>query len=121
MENLEQFKLFVRKLPTLRNDVVNNKYTWQQLYEMYILYGKDHEIWDQYKLKTGNTSQVIAGLDLNTIISMVKNIDLVTLSNGLDGIQKALGVVSTMVSKDEPTKQQGNYQNERATFRRYDD
>lgn len=115
MENLDGFKSFVRGLPSLRNDVVNGQYTWQQLYEMYVLYGENHAIWNAYRGST--TEGAISSFDFGSLLSMVKNIDLDMVSSSLDGMQKLLGIVSTMVDKPEDASSQ----KETASYRRYDD
>ena len=42
-ENMEidDFKAFVRTIPSVKDDVVSGRYTWQQLYEFYVLYGEN--------------------------------------------------------------------------------
>ena len=42
----ENFKNFVRKNPDLADYVLAKKVTWQQLYEIYDMYGEDNKIWD---------------------------------------------------------------------------
>ena len=39
-ENMEidDFKAFVRTIPSVKDDVVSGRYTWQQLYEFYVLF-----------------------------------------------------------------------------------
>ena len=117
MENLDNFKSFVRTLPNLRNDVVAGKYSWQQLYEMYVMYGEDHEIWNKYRNNQSSASS--SSIDFNAIAGMIKNIDLQALSGSLDSFQKVLGIVSTMLDKGDNGK--GDEQRETSHFRRYDD
>ena len=38
----ENFKNFVRKNPDLADFVLNKKVTWQQLYEIYDMYGENN-------------------------------------------------------------------------------
>ena len=49
-ENMEidDFKAFVRTIPSVKDDVVSGRYTWQQLYEFYVLYGENDKMWDPY-------------------------------------------------------------------------
>lgn len=93
--DLENFKAFIRTIPSIRDDVVNGKYSWQQLYEFYVLYGEKDKIWDPYR-----KSQI----DLSGILEMLKNVDLNSLSKSLEGIQKILDIVSGFVAKDKKNK-----------------
>ncbi len=91
---ISEFKSFIRTIPSIKDDVVNGRYTWQQLYELYVMYGENDKFWDSYR-----KSQ----LDLNGIMSIVKNVDLDALSKSFDGIQKVLDLVSGFVVKDTKT------------------
>lgn len=98
-ENMEidDFKAFVRTIPTVKDDVVNGRYTWQQLYEFYVLYGENDKMWDPYR----KSQQV----DLSGILDIVKNVDLDALAKSFDGIQKILDLVGGFVGKDNPKSQ----------------
>ena len=41
---IENFKAFVRTIPSIKEEVVKGRYTWQQLYEFYVLYGEDDKM-----------------------------------------------------------------------------
>ena len=45
----EEFKAFVKDKPNLAQYVNSGQMTWQKFYEMYSLYGKDSDVWDNYK------------------------------------------------------------------------
>ena len=47
---LEQFKDFVRRHPLLRDEVRNNRRTWQSIYEEWVLYGENDSIWEPYRI-----------------------------------------------------------------------
>lgn len=43
MDNLDEFKAFLKTIPSIKEDVLNHRYTWQQIYEIYTMYGEnDH-------------------------------------------------------------------------------
>lgn len=92
---IDDFKAFVRTIPSIKEDVVSGRYTWQQLYEFYVLYGEDDKMWEPYK-------KTQPQLDLNGILDIVKNVDLNALSKSFEGIQKILDLVSGFVVKEEP-------------------
>ena len=90
---IDDFKSFVKTIPAIREEVVKGRYTWQQLYEFYVLYGEEDQMWEPYK-KTKT--------DLTGILDILKNVDLDALSKSFDGLQKILDLVSTFVVKDTP-------------------
>ena len=93
---IDDFKAFVRTIPSIKDEVVKGRYTWQQLYEFYVLYGADDKMWEPYK-----KSQV----DLTGLLDIVKNVDLDALAKSFEGIQKVLDLVGGFVVKDEPKSQ----------------
>lgn len=93
---IENFKAFVKTIPSIKEEVVKGRYTWQQLYEFYVLYGEDDKMWEPYKK---------SNVDLSGFIDVIKNVDLDALSRSFDGIQKILDLVSGFVVKEEPQKQ----------------
>ncbi len=89
---IDDFKAFVRTIPSIKEDVVNGRYTWQQLYEFYVLYGEDDKMWESYK-----KSQI----DLSGILEILKNIDLDALAKSMEGLQKILDLIGGFMVKDE--------------------
>jgi len=54
---MEDFRKFVSKHPLLRDEVRNNKFTWQNVYEEWVLYGEEDESWKKYeKIDTNNNT-----------------------------------------------------------------
>ena len=49
MDKKDEFKEFIKSKPELVDLVKNKKYTWQDFYEVYDLYGKDESVWEKYK------------------------------------------------------------------------
>lgn len=92
--DIENFKAFVKTVPALKDEVTQGRYTWQQLYEFYVLYGEDDKMWQPYKKNQ---------YDLSGVLEVVKNIDLDALSKSFDGLQKILDLVGGLVVK-EPKK-----------------
>lgn len=41
MDNLKEFKAFLKTIPSIKEDVLNHRYTWQEIYEIYTMYGED--------------------------------------------------------------------------------
>ena len=51
----ENFKKFAKKHPELSNKVETKQTTWQELYELYDIYGEDNKVWDKYITKNDIT------------------------------------------------------------------
>ena len=114
MNNIEDFKLFVKKHPNLINYVKNNEMTWQKFYEIYYLYGEDDKIWNSY-INTNNTTNKHS---LSDLIEMAKNIDVEKVQSGITSLQKALGLVNDLFTKDNNPN--NNYR-PRPLYRSFDD
>lgn len=109
MNKLDEFKTFVTTIPSIKEEVLSGRYTWQQLYEVYVMYGKDDKFWQPYR--------TTAGMDLTGIMSLVKNIDMNALSNSLSAIEKVLNMASGLFTKDDdkpkaPTRQNNKWYDE---------
>lgn len=88
----EDFKLFARKHPEL-SEVINNKdTTWQKLYELYDIYGEDMNVWKPY-LKTSSSSIITKDTTIADLITSIKSLDLETVQNGINNIQKAISLL----------------------------
>lgn len=100
MTKIENFKKFVYNHPEFIDEVKLNNISWQSLYELYDIYGEDEKIWSKYFSKSSSNILNIKGL-LNTI----KNIDMNSLEENINNIQKAVGLVEEFTKKDtEETK-----------------
>lgn len=94
MAKLDEFKQFIATIPSIKEDVLNSRYTWQQLYEIYLLYGKEDKFWLPYKNKTN-------GIDLLTLVEIVKNLDVQQVTDSLHSIEKVLTMVSTFLPGEQ--------------------
>ncbi len=108
----EAFKRFVRSHPTLISHVNSGKMTWQKFYEMYDLYGENHSAWTPYLeeavVATAATkaTSTLGDTSLKEIFQMVKQMDLETVRKGVDGLQKAVGLLQDFTA----SKKQDQYQ-----------
>ncbi len=96
MAKIDNFKKFIYNHPDFIDYVKTNDISWQSLYELYDIYGEDEKIWSKYLSKKTNTLFDIKGL-LNTI----KNIDMNSLEENINNIQKAVGLVEELTKKEE--------------------
>ena len=97
----DSFKMFVKNNPTLVNYVKNNEMSWQKFYEMYDLYGEEHEIWKSY-LNSENTTNSNAQSNIfdnfKSIFDLFKGVDLKTVQKTLTGLDKAIGTFKEFCS-----------------------
>ena len=89
----EEFKDFVRQNPRLINFVKNGKMTWQKFYEIFDLYGDDKEVWKDYL--------EVATPGAASFLNILKNIDLDSVQNGVNSIQRVIGVLQDIGGKEE--------------------
>ena len=84
----ESFISFAKVHPELAKTVLKGNVSWQQLYELYEIYGEKHSIWDSY---FKNDS-----IDLNQfkdVFEMIKKIDLNNVQTGIQNLQKTIGLL----------------------------
>lgn len=96
----EEFKTFVKKNPKLVKYIKDGSSSWQKFYEIYDMYGEDENVWKEY-LGVGVTS---AGI--GEVVNIFKNINLDSLQNGVNNIQRVLGVIGDLTNKDTTTKKE---------------
>ena len=90
----ETFKVFVRKHPELATKVLKGTTSWQQLYEIYELYGEDNSIWNTYFTKETITDTITTSAStIKDFISNLKNIDMDSVQKGITNIQKTIGLL----------------------------
>jgi hypothetical protein len=123
MEKIEEFKSFVRTKPELISYVKNGTMTWQKFYELWVLYGPDHEEWNKYKnVEQKNTSKQEALVGLTDIFNMLKKVDLDAVRTNINGVQKAIGLIQEITSKgDSPKVDLKEPYNPRPMYRRFED
>ncbi len=112
---IDEFKKFVRNNPNLANYVIDKKMTWQQLYEIYDLYGENNSIWDNFKNKDiTNSNNVVT--TIKDFIGLIKGIDL-------NSVQKTLTSLSDIIEtfKGFNNKDNGSSYEERPKYKYFED
>ena len=100
----EAFKSFVRQHPYLTDSVYQHRTTWQELYELYDIYGNDEQIFKKYQLpKEDTTTKTKNQFAFNELISMIQNVDLETVQKGVNGLQKAIGLLQEIAPDKDKT------------------
>lgn len=113
MDEMENFKIFVRNNPTFANYIKDGTMTWQKFYELYDMYGEDDNIWNEYReIKKKSTS-------LSDFVTLAKSIDINKLQDGVNSLSKAVSLFSDLfASKSSSPK---DIYKPRAIYKRFDD
>lgn len=103
MTKKEEFKSFVKNNPILVNYIKNEEMTWQKFYEIYDLYGEDAEAWKNYItpkeiIETKKTSP--------DIMDFIKGINLDSVKEGINSLQRVLSVIGDLTIKDDTPKEE---------------
>ena len=100
MDKKEEFKEFIKSKPELVDLVKNKKYTWQDFYEVYDLYGKDESVWEKYKENKDNVeSDDRKNASITELTNLVKNINIDNVQKYINNAQKAINVISELTAK----------------------
>lgn len=89
----ESFKIFARNHPELATQVINDKISWQKLYELYEIYGEDGNVWNKYISNNNELTNFSNQASIKDIINMIKNIDLDSVQKGVNNLQKTIGLL----------------------------
>ena len=114
MDNLDDFKKFVRSNPTFASYIKDGSMTWQKFYELYDMYGENSNIWDDFKkIETKKNSPT-----LSDIVNLAKNIDLDKFQDGVNSLSKAVGLFSELFANKSEAS---DIYKPRAVYQRFDD
>ena len=125
MDNkMDNFKEFVKNNSFLIGYVKRGSKSWQDVYEMYDLYGDDEEAWGKFLEEETNRSSKVEsskGGYLNDIINMAKNVDVDKVQEGISSLQKTLGLFGELFVKKNSDTTNGKEYNPRPLYRRFED
>lgn len=113
MDNLNDFKLFVKNNPTFATYIKDGTMSWQKFYELYDMYGEDSQVWEEYKQEKKKSPTI------NDIVNMAKNIDMNKLQDGVNSLSKAVGLFSDLFASKSGTS--ASTYKPRAVYRRFED
>lgn len=99
MSKKDEFKNFVSQNPTLIDLVASKNKTWQELFELYDLYGNDKSSWNKYlNFQNKNTVNIES---LNELAKVFKNVNLDNVQKYINTAQKALAVIESLAVSPE--------------------
>lgn len=122
MDKKEEFKVFVKENPRLLKYVKSGEMTWQKFYEIYDMYGKDDNVWNDY-LKVGVTSAAAtaaSAFSFGDVMNWVKGINLDSVQNGIGNLQRVIGMVQDLTNKDSSDTKKEEYK-PRPLYKHFDD
>ncbi len=97
MSKKEDFKNFVAKHPNLISAVRDKSHTWQDLFEVYDLYGEDDALWDKYLNNIDNRASTSDKANsLTELTKLFKNVNIDNVQKYIDTAQKAIGVIQEL-------------------------
>ena len=114
MDKLSSFKQFIKNNPTLVKYIKNGEMTWQKFYEIYDMYGEEQEVWKNYFFSEEEKNNREQTLDF---ITWLKKLDLDTIQEGVQNIQRVIGVIGDISTQKEEEK---NY-TPRPLYKHFDD
>ncbi len=118
---LEMFKEFVKNNSFLISYVKNGEKTWQDMYELYDLYGEDEEAWEKFLTKEKDSStNNKANHYFDEFVKMAKNIDVNKVQEGITSLQKTLGLFGELFTSKGNHTNTREY-NPRPLYRRFED
>lgn len=127
MDKKEEFKAFVKENPRLVKYIKNGEMTWQKFYEIYDIYGNNDEVWGKYFNKLEDETSINESdtskenFSVSDLINMVKNVDLNSVQKNITNISKALGLVQSLITKDDSTSQVENTYTPRPLYKKFED
>jgi hypothetical protein len=111
----EEFKSFVKQNPILIKYIKSGEMTWQKFYEIYDLYGSDYNAWKDYLKEPTKEENKTKNPDF---LSFVKSLDMDKIEEGVNSLQRVLGVISEMAIKN--TSESSKYK-PRPLYKHFDD
>ena len=96
MSKIDDFKNFVKDNPGLIKYVKNNEMTWQKFYEIYDIYGNENDVWKDFldvepiRIENKDVEKNNSSIDF---MSWIKGIDLESVREGVNSIQRVIGVL----------------------------
>ena len=89
----ETFKSFARLHPELANTVLKGNATWQQLYEIFEVYGENNAIWNNYYTPSVVENLSNSATTIKDFMNTLKNLDMDSVQKGITNVQKTIGLL----------------------------
>lgn len=93
MDKINEFKDFIKNKEFLIDKVNNKETTWQDLYQIYDLYGENASIFKDVSVNNENK--------ISSLLKAFEGVDVNKINENLEGVRKILTVLGEFSKKDE--------------------
>ncbi|MGV3487826.1 MAG: spore coat protein YlbD [Tuberibacillus sp.] len=107
-EAVKAFKSFVRSHPEIIKGVKEQGKTWKDVFDEYVLFGENHEIWEAYGIKKEVKKKPRGANEFMRILDFIGNLDAKTVQDRLEQLNGALTNIQELIQIWQP--QQGPQQ-----------
>lgn len=101
MSRIDEFRKFIANYPKIKDDVLNGTYTWQKIYENWVILGEKDSFWTKYQTaenekKSANTiDDLLQQANIKNIFNYLKTLDPDSINKTLNTIQKVLQITQS--------------------------
>lgn len=113
-ESVNEFKKFVRERPELMKEVKKQGKSWKDVFDEWVLFGEDHEIWEEeYGIEDVPKKKPKGATELMRIFDFIGNLDTDSVQERLDQLNGALTNIQDLIVQFQPdSNQQQNNQSQ---------
>ena len=104
MNKKELFKEFVKNNPGLANSVNEGRTTWQNLFELYDLYGEDDNVFDEFKKLNNKEESKFNNMNIKEFMNSIKNINMDSVQKNINSLKKAVDFLGDFTTGNTTTK-----------------
>ena len=95
----ESFKIFAKNHPELADKVLKGTFSWQQLYELYEIYGEENQVWNNIL-----DNKIVDTTSFKEVFNTLKNLDMDSVQKGITNLQKTISLLQDIgIPKKEST------------------
>ncbi|GGH74398.1 hypothetical protein JOD43_000267 [Pullulanibacillus pueri] len=111
-ESIEEFKVFVKKHPELVKGIKKEGKSWKDIFDEWLLFGEDHEIWEQYGIKRDEPKKKPKGAaELMRVFDFIGNLDAKEMQERLDQVNGVLTNIQDLIVQFQPESSPSPQQN----------
>ncbi|GGE41114.1 hypothetical protein GCM10011391_19840 [Pullulanibacillus camelliae] len=111
-ESVNAFKAFVKKHPELIKAVREQKRSWQDIFDEYVLFGEHHEVWKQYGITTEDEprKKPKGANEIMRVLDFISNIDANEMQEHLNSFNGVLTNIQDLIVQFQPQSSQTEQQ-----------
>lgn len=117
----DTFKSFARVHPELATTVLNGNATWQQLYELFEIYGETGSVWNKYLNPTELVNQTSNITSFKDFFNTFKNLDMDSVQKGVTNLQKTIGLLQEIGLGSKSVNQASQNYEPRPLYKHFED